>query len=178
MTASPCSQFLERDLRGIKAVTIVLLHSLGREKTDVKKVQSNKNSGSQIRSFQDVCKGEILWSMDAEKVITPNTKKKLWTVTHSERSNHKEQLASIAWSPGRAHTRELGARPPGALIQQPSGDGGDQTPTLSHVKMLLWQQHDGQQSARVWVRRRSKSSLYLFSWEGLETCRGILDRCR
>lgn len=112
------------------------------------------------------------------KGLTPNRKNKLWTVTHSEGSNHKEQLASIAWSPGRAHTRELGTRPPDALIQQPSGDGGNQRPTLSRVKMLLWQQRDGQKSARVWVRRRSKSSLYLFSCEGLETCRGILDMCR
>ena len=30
-------------------------------------MQSNKNSRSQILSFQGVCKGEILWSMDAEK---------------------------------------------------------------------------------------------------------------
>ena len=71
-------------------------------------MHSDKNSRSQILSSQDVCKGEILWYMDAEKVSLLTEKNELWTVTQGQRSNHKEQLASIAWSPGRAPTTELG----------------------------------------------------------------------
>lgn len=84
--------------------------------------------------------------MDAEKVSLLTEKNKLWTVTQGQRRNHKEQLASIAWSPGRAPTTELGTSLLVLWFNSLRG-WGNQKPTPSRVKRLLWQQHDCQKSA-------------------------------
>lgn len=59
-------------------------------------------------------------------------------------------------------------RPPGMMVQQPLGDGGTRGHHY-HITRLLRKHRDCQKSARVCVTHPVKSSLYLLSYEGLET---------
>lgn len=106
----PSLSALRKESERDKSSNYLLLHSLGREKTDVPKYSLIKILEAKSFHSRMSEKGETLQSMEAEKGITPNRKANCGQSLKA-REVTTEQLASIARSPGRAHTRELGTRP-------------------------------------------------------------------
>lgn len=106
----PSLSALRKESERDKSSNYLLLHSLGREKTDVPKYSLIKILEAKSFHSRMSEKGETLQSMEAEKGIPPNRKANCGQSLKA-REVTTEQLVSIARSPGRAHTRELGTRP-------------------------------------------------------------------
>lgn len=108
----PSSRLLERHFRGLKAVSIFREKGKGRNRC--KTNQSNKSSRSQILSFQDIWRGEILWNMDAEKEMSFLTKKIIICCRYSHSKSEKWPLQAVGFnltvSTG-VQTRDRGTKP-------------------------------------------------------------------
>lgn len=133
----------------------------------------------ETKSFhsRDVCEGQILWSTDAEKLSLLTGK-----INHGQSLKAREATTKSNWLQAHGHQEghipEISGQGSLALwfnsLRETEGTRGQHR----HAQKGYYGNNmRARDQLEVGVRCRQKPGLGLFSWEKLETCRGIVRMC-